>query len=112
MENKEKIVIVDSSKEIMEKKNEKAGKNSIYPWQTLIVGRSFIIPPEAGKKYSSIVNLAYRTGKRLGKKFRVMDHGQHGIEVARVENERPIDVEKFKQLTGYVPDYYEAEEKK
>ncbi len=55
-----------------------------YPWRTVPVGKSFIVQ-QGEIKGSSLVSLAYKTGKRLGMKFIVVVHGEdEPFEVARV----------------------------
>lgn len=54
-----------------------------YPWDTLEIGQSFFVP--IGKaKFSTLQPQASRIGKRLKKTFTVVDHGENGIEVARI----------------------------
>lgn len=55
-----------------------------YPWHSLNIGDSFKIPV-ANIKYTTLMTLAYRTGKRLNKKFKVVLHPEMGIyEVGRL----------------------------
>lgn len=59
-----------------------------YPWETMLVGESFRVFPK-DMKLSTLKPYAYRMGKRLGKKFKVVNWGE-GFEVCRqpmTENE-------------------------
>ena len=59
-----------------------------YPWRTLTSGQSFIIPTDVPVKFKTIEDSCYKWSKKLKKKFRAVDHGEHGIEVALLsENE-------------------------
>lgn len=61
-----------------------------YLWQELELGESFPVS-HSEIKLGSLVTLAFRTGKRLGKKFRVLDHGpEQGYEVGCVAIGLPI----------------------
>lgn len=52
-----------------------------YPWDTMLVGECFRVLPE-DMKLKTLKPYAYRMGKRLGKKFKVVDWG-NAYEVAR-----------------------------
>lgn len=59
------------------------GRNSKYPWEQLEIGQSFTVKYEEMKKVT-LVPLAFRTSKRLGKRFKVTDHPEHKVyEVTR-----------------------------
>lgn len=63
-----------------------------YPWATMSVGKSFIVPT-ASVKFKSIELHAYRMGKKLGKSFRVINHGAEvGYEVACVGIIEPASI--------------------
>lgn len=68
--------------------SQNTGTNAIkkYPWRTLPVGMSFIV--KYGEcSHKTLQNHASRMGVKLGKRFRVIDHGEAiGYEVAYVEN--------------------------
>jgi hypothetical protein len=46
-----------------------------YPWKVIPVGKSFVVPRE-NIKFSVLRSLASKSGKVVGKKFRVIDHGE------------------------------------
>lgn len=55
-----------------------------YPWNTLTVGYSFRVAYDEAK-LRTLQNYASRTGKKLGKRFRVIDHGEAiGYEIGRI----------------------------
>lgn len=62
----------------------KAGNKLIgvpkYPWADVPVGMSFPVPRE-NIKFNVLRSLASITGKKLGKKFRAIDHGEGPYEV-------------------------------
>lgn len=54
-----------------------------YPWRDMVPGQSFAV--EQGEtSLNTLRTHAYRMGKKLGKQFRVVNHGAAGIEVACV----------------------------
>ena len=53
-------------------------------WETLEIGRSFAIECDP-LSLPNLRNKAWRMGKKLNKRFRVIDHKKDGYEVARVE---------------------------
>ncbi len=53
-------------------------------WETLEIARSFVISCDE-MELSNLRNKAWRMGKKLNKRFRVIDHKKDGYEVARVE---------------------------
>jgi len=56
-----------------------------YPFALLKVGESFAVP-KVMVKDASLRNHASIVGKRLGRKFTVVDHGENGgYEVARTK---------------------------
>jgi hypothetical protein len=58
-----------------------------YPWTALQVGQSFQVGPEAGTRLSTLQSSCSKMGKKLGKRFRAVDHGPSvGIEVARLSD--------------------------
>lgn len=59
-----------------------------YPWRDLTVGSSFVVPPGLAK-FQNLQTYAYRVGKKLGRNFKVFDHGPQGIEVAYVGDRLP-----------------------
>lgn len=65
-----------------------------YPWRTMPIGHSFAVSySETGR--ASLQTLAYKSGKRMGRKFRVVDHGpEQGYEVKCVEIGLPIPEKK------------------
>ncbi len=67
---------------------------SIYPWRTLKVHESFGIP-QGKVNAATMRSLAYKTGKRLGRRFKVVDYGEGGIEVGRLPD-RTVEAEKPK----------------
>ena len=71
-----------------------------YPWKILNVGESFLVPPTEVVKFSTLYNSASKMGKKLGKRFRVIQH-DIGIEVARLPDvvEQPKVTEQDKELT-------------
>ncbi len=54
-----------------------------YPWTQVPVGKSFPIP-KANISLKTLRSLASKTGKDLGKRFRVIDHDGEFYEVARL----------------------------
>ncbi len=54
-----------------------------YPWRTLEEGQSFLVEPNEGN-WTTISTSCYKWSKKLGKKFRAVNHGEKGIEVARL----------------------------
>lgn len=65
-----------------------AGFVAKYPWRELPEGKSFHVNHEDAK-YESLCVLANRTGKRLKRRFRVINHGAQGMEVARLPDVLP-----------------------
>lgn len=58
--------------------------SSKYKFEQLAIGYSFAVPISEQKELS-IRQLAIEYGKKLGKKFSVIKHKEHGlIEVARI----------------------------
>ncbi len=54
---------------------------SKYFWAEVPIGKSFAVPRE-NIKFGVLRSLASKSGKKLGKKFRVIDHGEGPYEVA------------------------------
>lgn len=76
--------IWDASPEIMQKGAKQAHHNAKYPWETLEVGKAFIIPHK-NIKWKTLVPYCHRMSKKLGKSFVAKDHGPEvGYEVARL----------------------------
>lgn len=57
-----------------------------YPWRNLEVGSSFLVAPNEANM-TTISTSCYKWSKKLNRKFRAFDHGDKGIEVARLPNE-------------------------
>ena len=63
------------------------GKERKYPWHELELGKCFTVSDNS-IKLTSLITLAYRTGKRLGRVFKVLHHEEMGLyEVAFVKVE-------------------------
>ena len=61
------------------------GKGEKYPWSKLAVGQSFPVAMN-DLKYSSLVSMAHKNGKRHGKVYKVVIHeDMKSYEVALVE---------------------------
>lgn len=60
-----------------------------YPWQQVPVGKSFVVQ-KSNISFKTLRSLASKTGKDLGKKFRVVDHEGDVYEVACL----PMDEDK------------------
>ena len=76
---------VDMSPEMKASLSTKRGAAMKYNWLGLEPGKSFLIP-EDEVKLTTLETLAYRTGKRYNRKFRVRHHLAHKIyEVARID---------------------------
>lgn len=61
-----------------------SGGQAKYPWRIMNVGTSFSVPYSEAKG-PSLRSYASLMGKRTGRKFRVIDHGESiGHEVARI----------------------------
>ncbi len=54
-----------------------------YPFEELLIGKCFIVPHTA-IKIGSLRNKATMMGKKLGRRFTVVDYGERGYEVARI----------------------------
>jgi len=54
-----------------------------YPWSTMDVGTSFHVATGEAT-YATIRNSCSKMGKKFKRKFRAIDHGNDGIEVARL----------------------------
>lgn len=60
-------------------------KQSKYPWHTLEPGKCFTVADDK-VKLSTLETLAYRTGKRHNKKFKVLHHPEQKLfEVGRID---------------------------
>jgi hypothetical protein len=70
-----------------EKPKARVGKEAKYPWKELEIGKCFTVP-DSQIKFSSLVTLAYRTGKKMKRVFEVVHHEEMGLyEVGYVRNE-------------------------
>lgn len=49
------------------------GRERKYPWYEIELGKSFAVPDNS-IKLTSLTTLAYRTGRRIGKVFKVLHH--------------------------------------
>ena len=56
-----------------------------YPWRSMEVGTSFHVAPNEAN-YKTISTSCYKWSKKLGKRFRAVNHGENGIEVARLSD--------------------------
>jgi hypothetical protein len=54
-----------------------------YPWRTMEVWESFAVAPNEAT-WTTINTSCYKWSKKLNKKFRAINHGDKGIEVARL----------------------------
>lgn len=54
-----------------------------YPWRSLEEGQSFLVAPNEAN-WITISTSCYKWSKKLGRKFRAINHGEKGIEVARL----------------------------
>lgn len=68
-----------------------------YPWKEVPLGKSFTVPRE-NIKFNVLRSLASRTGKEVGRKFRVIDHGQGPYEVAHVRQTEEEAVKSSKNV--------------
>jgi hypothetical protein len=105
---------VDSSPAMMMQTSDSRKK---YPWDTLAIGKSFIVP-HGDIKYETLYKYANRMGKKLGKRFKVVNHVADAIyevglieilnkslEQATVKNDKwalktaePTGADKFKKM--------------
>jgi hypothetical protein len=103
--NSDDFPIFPSSPMASAPREDRRGFKSKYPWRLLEVGKSFIVP--AGSiKLTVMQASAYKAGKRLARTFRVVDHGEAGLEVARLadpiattvasEVKEPVALENYK----------------
>lgn len=67
-----------------------------YPWRTLEVGQSFLVEPGEAN-WTTISTACYKWSKKLGQKIRAFNHGDKGIEVARL----PDDIVKQETDFGF-----------
>src|SRR5690242_12430093 len=72
--------IFDSSDKAMQAD---ARSRKKYPWEELGVGQSFAATPDE-ITLDSLRPLASRMGKKLGRRFRVINHEDKSYEVARL----------------------------
>lgn len=92
------FTIVPSSPQALAGGND-ARRRGLYPWRALGVGQSFAVPKDF-IKLVTLQSLAYRTGKRLGVRFRVVDHGDAGYEVARLSEVDANEITFFNNENG------------
>jgi hypothetical protein len=64
--------IFDSSSKLSQDNRKK--KTRLYPWENTTYGKSFRVP-HSEIKFSTLRSQASYWGKRLGKQFKVIDHG-------------------------------------
>jgi hypothetical protein len=56
----------------------------LYPFRSLSVGNSFIVPLRSKRKVQTLRNLSSLRGRELGRKFRCILHEEHKlIEIVR-----------------------------
>lgn len=67
----------------MGKSAPKENKTAKYPWRTMEIGTSFAVGKDEAK-LGTLRSRCWKMGKKLGKKFSVVDHGDKGFEVGRV----------------------------
>ena len=79
--------IFDSSEQL---KNS-GGKKSVYPWHTIPIGKSFTVHKKR-ITMGALRTLASKTSKRLGKKFRVIEH-DNVYEVGRLPDDDKTQLE-------------------
>lgn len=90
--NEDRFVIHQAPEDMM---NEVVKNNrSKYPWRTIEVGQAFQVPIGSVTQ-SSLISLAYKTGKRLKKRFKVKEYKQYNsYAVARLPDHVGNDDEK------------------
>lgn len=77
--------IYDSSPAMKASKLARKGAVMKYNWLALEPGKSFQIA-DSQIKLGSLETLAYRTGKRYNRKFKVIHHKEYGVyEVGRID---------------------------
>ncbi len=83
-----------------------AKKEKKYPYEQLLMGQSFNVK-HGDCTEGTLCNSAYLAGKKLGKRFRVIDHGKDiGFEVALIglrepksqATTEPTGAERFKNM--------------
>lgn len=57
-----------------------------YPWRSLEEGQSFLVATNEAN-WITISTSCYKWSKKLNRKFRAVNHGEKGIEVARLKKE-------------------------
>jgi|SRR6185312_707076 len=75
---------------------QRKGRNATYPWHDLEIGQSFPVSKESIKK-SSLITLAARTSKRLGKEFFVYEH-KNVYEVTRVDDLKNEQIQPVRKV--------------
>lgn len=84
-----------SSEKISIDKRTEAGK---YPWRTMAIGTSFIVASST-IKYRTLQNYASKMGKKLHRRYKVVDHGATiGYEVGCI-GERSVKEPMATQAT-------------
>lgn len=63
-----------------------------YPWREVPVGKSFPVA-KANIKFKTLRSLASKTGKELGKRFRVIEHEGDVYEVACLPVEEAVAIQ-------------------
>ena len=88
---------VDSSPAMLSQASDNRKK---YPWDTLAIGKSFIVP-HSDIKYETLYKYASRMGKKLGKRFKVVNHAADAIfEVGLIQILNKATVTDKQQSNG------------
>lgn len=74
---------LDPSNEAVAPVNHLFSNKYDFPFDLVPVGKSFLVTKDEVKNSSVLRTTASRYGKKLGKQFRVIDHGDTGFEVYR-----------------------------
>jgi hypothetical protein len=79
------VEFFNSSTKAKEMKVGLVQRQAVYPWKDVPVGKSFVVPRDK-IKFNVLRSLASKTGKKLGRRFVVVDHGEGApYEVAFIE---------------------------
>lgn len=73
----------ETSQALLNSKRGGEGFVAKYPWRDVPLNKSFIVKDKKSITLDSLRTLAFRTGKRLRKKFKVFEHNEC-YEVARL----------------------------
>lgn len=73
----------DSSEKALDTKIGRPVGQVKYPWRDVPLGKSFAVN-KVDIKFKVLRSLASKQGKKLGRKFRVIDHSGDSYEVAHV----------------------------